>query len=121
MEVAHSSFAGVELRKEKMFMDGPITRAEHNEFCKRMEDEHHRINHRVSTLEEEVREIGTLTASVEKLATSMESMLKNQEKQSKRLDVLEGRDGEMWRKVVGYVITAVVGIVVGFIFTQLGM
>ena len=34
---------------------------------------------------------------------------------------LESRDGEMWRKVSGYIITAVIGIVIGFIFTQLGM
>ena len=38
-----------------------------------------------------------------------------------RTSVLENRDGEMWRKVVGYVATAVIGIVVGFIFTQIGM
>ena len=29
----------------------------------------------------------------------------------KRLVSLESKDGEMWRKVVGYVITAVIGIV----------
>lgn len=29
--------------------------------------------------------------------------------------------GEMWRKVTGYVATAVIGIVVGFIFTQIGL
>lgn len=48
-------------------------------------------------------------------------MVKEQETQSKRLVSLENRDGEMWRKVVGYVATAVIGIVVGFIFTQIGM
>lgn len=37
------------------------------------------------------------------------------------MEVLESRDGEMWRKVVGYIITAVVGIIIGFIFTQFGM
>ena len=48
-------------------------------------------------------------------------MVKEQEKQGNRLEVLEGRDGEMWRKIVGYVITAVIGIVIGFAFTQIGM
>ena len=46
---------------------------------------------------------------------------KEQQKQGKRLEVLEGRDGEMWRKVVGYIITAVIGIVIGFVFHQVGM
>ena len=65
--------------------------------------------------------MGALSTSVEKLALSMESMVKEQEKQGKRLEVLEGRDGEMWRKVVGYIITAVIGIVIGFVFHQVGM
>ncbi len=109
-------------------MDNPITRAEHEEFRKymeaenkRLEDENKRQNKRLDALEITVREIGTLTTSVAKLAASMESMLKEQERQGERLETLEGRDGEMWRKVTGYIITAVLGIVLGFIFTRIGM
>lgn len=102
-------------------MDQQISRAEHEEFAKRMEDEHKRINHRVADLENEVRQIGELTASVEKLAQSVQQMARSQRRQEDRLELLEGRDGEMWRKVTGYVITAVIGIVVGYIFTQIGM
>lgn len=102
-------------------MDTPITRAEHEEFRKRLEEENKRQDRRIELLEENVREMSSLTTSVEKLATSMESMVKEQEKQGKRLEVLEGRDGEMWRKVVGYIATAVVGIILGFLFTQIGM
>ncbi len=51
----------------------------------------------------------------------MNNMYEEQKQQGERLKILENRDGEMWRKVVGYVITAVVGIVVGFVFNQLGM
>ncbi len=39
-------------------MDTPITRAEHEEFRRRMEDEHKRMNHRLGDLEETVRQIG---------------------------------------------------------------
>lgn len=98
-----------------------IPRKEHEEFAKRQDEENHRQNRRIGELEEAVRQIGALTTSVEKLASSMESMLKEQEKQGKRLEVLEGRDGEMWRKVTGYIITAIIGIVVGYIFTRIGM
>ena len=97
-----------------------ISRKEHEEFAKRQDEENHRQNRRIGELEETVRQIG-LTSSVEKLASSMESMLKEQEKQGKRLEVLEGRDGEMWRKVTGYIITTVIGLVVGYIFTRIGM
>lgn len=101
-------------------MDDVITRAEHEEFARRQDEENKRQNRRIDLLEQNVEKMGALTTSVEKLATNMESMLKEQEKQGKRLETLESRDGEMWRKVVGYIVTAVVGIILGFVFTQIG-
>ena len=68
-----------------------------------------------------MRELNQLTASVGKLATSVESMVKEQEKQGKRLETLEDRDGAMWRKVVAYGATAVIGIVIGYIARQIGL
>lgn len=109
-------------------MDTPISRAEHEEFAKRMESENQRLkdedtrqNKRLDLLEESVREMSALATSVEKLATNMAGMVKVQEQQGKRLETLESRDGEMWRKVVGYIVTAVLGIVIGFAFRQIGM
>lgn len=102
-------------------MDTPITRAEHEEFVRRMEDEHRRINHRVGCVEGKVQEIGSLTTSVASLAKSVEQMCKEQAAQGKRLEVLEGRDGEMWRKAVGYVVSAVVSIIVGFALGKIGI
>jgi len=108
-------------------MDTPITRPEHDEFCRRMEaenkrlaDEDKRQNRRIDELEESVHQIGALTTSVEKLATNMEIMVKEQEQQGKRLETLEARDGEKWRQVTGYIITAVISIVLGFVFAHLG-
>ena len=102
-------------------MDTPITRAEHEEFRRRLEEENRRQDKRIELLEDNMRELNQLTTSVGKLAASVESMVKEQEKQGQRLETLEGRDGELWRKVVGYVVTAVVGIVLGFVFRQVGM
>lgn len=102
-------------------MENGITREEHEEFVRRIEDERKRTNHRLEDLEDGLRQIQDLTASVERLALSVESMAKSQGKQEERIETLEGRDGEMWRKVTGYVVTAVIGIVVGYIFTQIGM
>ena len=91
-------------------MEDPITRAEYEEYQKRMEQEDHRQNRRIEQLEENTKQINALTVSIEKLAQSVESMVREQEAQGKRLVSLESKDGEMWRKVVGYVITAVIGI-----------
>lgn len=102
-------------------MDSPLTRAEHNEFAKRMEDEHHRQNKRIGELEDRLEQNNKLLVSVEKLALSMENMQKEQKDQGDRLEKLESRDGELWRKTLGYVISAVIGGVIAFIFTQIGM
>ena len=102
-------------------MDEPISRAEHEEFRKRLEAEDKRLHNRLAVVESDLRDVKALTASVEKLAVNMENMMKMQERQGKRLEALECRDGEMWRKVVGYVITAVISVTVGFVFSQIGM
>lgn len=99
-------------------MENPITRAEHEEFRRRLEEENKRQDARIGILEESVQQIGALATSVEKLALSMQ---KEQEKQGKRLEVLEGRDGEKWRKVMGYIATAIVGVVLGYLFKRIGM
>lgn len=102
-------------------MEDYISRQEHNEFCKRMEEEDHRQNRRIDLLEENVLEIGQLTTTVAKLAMNMESVLDTQRQQDKRIETLESRDGEKWRQVTGYIITAVVGIIIGYVFKQIGM
>lgn len=102
-------------------MNTPITRAEHAEFVRRMEDEHERINARLKDTEKVIEQNNKLLTSVEKLALSMETMQKELKSQGERLVNLESRDGEMWRKVVGHVITATISIIVGFVFAQIGM
>lgn len=99
----------------------PISREEHNEFVKRMEEENNRQNRRLENLEDTVREIGAISTNVEKLALNMDGVLRQMETQNDRLKALEDRDGENWRKVVAAVISAIVGIVVGFVFSRLGM
>ena len=66
-------------------MDGSITRAEHEEFRRRLEEENRRQDKRIELLEDNMRELNQLTASVSKLASSIESMVKEQEKQDRGL------------------------------------
>lgn len=98
-----------------------ITRKEHEEFVRRMDEANGRQSKRLEIVEADVRQIGSLTTAVEKLAFSMENMVREQMKQGERLDELESRDGEMWRKVTSYIVTAVVGAVVCYIMTRIGM
>lgn len=98
-----------------------LLKSVHEEFALRMEEEHKRQNKRITDLEKTVKNIGSLTASVASLAKSVEQMAKTQQQQNDRLEVLEGRDGEMWRKVVGYAVTFIVGAVLTFIFSKIGI
>lgn len=101
-------------------MDDYITRAEHTEFCARLDDENKRQNRRIEILEGTTQQISELAISVQKLAMSVENMVKEQSRQGDRLEALENRDGEMWRKVTGYVLTTVIGVVIGFLAKQIG-
>ena len=102
-------------------MDNMITRAEHEEYVKRMDAENDRQNHRLNALEETMKQIHALTASVERLATNVERMVGEQEKQSNRLETLESRDGAMWRKIAGYALTAGVGFLLAALLRRAGI
>lgn len=102
-------------------MENIIGREEHEEFARRMDDEHNRINHRLKKLEDAIHQIGELTASVDRLASSVESMVKSQTKYEARLENLENRDGEKWRKVSSYIITTLIGAIVTFLLMKLGI
>lgn len=102
-------------------MEETISRKEHEEFARRIDEENHRQNSRLNALEETVRQISDLTASVKELAVNMNNMMTEQQKQGKRLEKIEGKDGEMWRTVVTHILTAIIGGVIAFVFTQIGM
>lgn len=102
-------------------MDSPITRAEHNEFVKRIDEEHSRTNQRLKNLEEQTKQMTDIAVSVKELAISVKQMAETQKVQGEKLEQLESRDGEMWRKISSYVLTAIIGAVVCFVLTHLGL
>lgn len=114
-------------------MDNPVTHRELEEFRKLMESENGRLkeendrqNKRLDLLENNlnqivVQQLTSLTTTIENLKVSMENMLRVQEQHGNDLEMIKSRDGKMWRKVVGYLATALAGIVLGFVFRQIGM
>lgn len=98
-----------------------ITLQFHNEYATRVQEEQERQNHRIKKLEGAVDENRNLALSIERLTMSVKAMVDEQKNQGERLEALENRDGEKWRKAVSYVLTTILGIMVGYIFKQLGM
>ena len=102
-------------------MEDYVLKEVHEEFAKRVEDENTRQNHRITLLENNMAQLTQITSAVERLATNMEHMAKEQQDRGERLKTLEGRDGDMWRKVVSYVITAILSIALGYLASRLGL
>ena len=90
-------------------------------LLERMEEEDNRQNARIQSLEKQTETITELAISVKELAASVKQLAESEKKHDDKLEELSARDGERWRNVVGYVITVIVGIVIGFIFKQIGM
>ncbi len=102
-------------------MENFVLKEVYEEYAKRVEEENNRQNHRISILENSLTQIVQIASAVERLATNMEHMAKEQQMQGERLKTLEDRDGEMWRKVVSYVVTGFLSALIGFIVSRLGM
>ena len=109
-------------------MDDFVTRKEYEEHNRRMEDEHKRTNRRLDEIETANKDNNKLLLSVEKIALSTENLQKEQqeqrkllESQGKEIDELKSVDGKKWRDVSKYVITALIGLVLGYIAKVLGL
>ena len=114
-------------------MEGELTRSEHEEFARRMtaenkrlEDENTRQNKRIEQLENTVNQIvvqqlTALTGTIQALKTSVDATIKEQAEIGERVKKLEDKDGDMWRTAVKYVLSALLGGVVVFIMSRIGI
>lgn len=93
-----------------------ITKVEHEEFTKRMEDEHSRQNARISELEENFRQIHALTLAIEKMALNVENMAKELKRQGDHIEKLEEAPARNWNKmkegILGAIAAAIGGAIV---------
>lgn len=98
-----------------------LLRREHEEFMKRMEDDHERIKARIKNLEIMNKQINDLIIATNEIAISVKNLTEAQKAQSIRLQSLESRDGENWRKLIGYLITTIAGILMGLLANKIGL
>ena len=88
-----------------------IGRHEHDEFAKRMEEEHERQNKRIGILEETMKQYVTLTISVERLATSIDQMVQEQKRQGEKLEELEKVPVKNWNTLKTAILSAIGGAI----------
>lgn len=75
---------------------------------------------RMKKIEDTSNEIHSLTVSVAKMTANIETMVEEQKKQSERIEKIESIPSQNWQVFIKTVLTGVVGIVIGYIFTQIG-
>lgn len=109
-------------------MDNQVTYRDLEAFRDLMESENRRLkeeddrqNHRIEILEKSIQKMTDLAASTEKLAINMENMLKVQEQQSERLEQIESRDGNKWRKAMEDIGRIILGAAIAIIFAKIGL
>ena len=70
--------------------------------------------HRIDELEEQQKETRALVRSVDKLAQSVESMVREQERQGKQIDALESSKADSFKYWLRTILTAVVTGLIGY-------
>lgn len=90
-----------------------LTRVEHDEFARRMEDEHSRQNARIAEMEESFRQIHALTLSIEKMALNVENMAKELKRQGDHIEKLEEAPGRNWNKLKDGILGAIAAAIGG--------
>lgn len=90
----------------------------------KLNDHEHEIGslkHRMSDVEAQTKAINNLALSVEKLALSVQYMNDEQKESIKRLEVLESKPAKRWEQVISLIITTIVGAVIGFLLSRIGL
>lgn len=98
-----------------------VTRKEYEEHNLRMEDEHKRQNDRMAKAEQKLEDNNRLILAVQKLADNVENMQKEMSNLRNDVDEMQERDGQKWRKIVEDIVKVILGILIGFVFKQMGI
>lgn len=92
-----------------------ITEKTLNEVTKRIDQENDRQNNRLKKLEDDMGVLYKLSASIEKLAISMEYLAKEVEKQGKQLNDLEMKPAKRYDLIITTLISGLLGALIGFL------
>ena len=90
-------------------MDGAVAERVCQERHKNVDEKFDRDERRLNEHSREISELQRLTVEISGLA---KQLAERSEKQDRRLDGLESKPGKRWENVVGYVLSAVIGVAV---------
>ena len=99
-------------------MEDFVTKAVHDEFARRMEEEDNRQNKRIEIIEAKQSQISELVVSVKVLAANVENIAKEINEQGVRLREIEGKPGKRWETLIGCIITSLVTAAIAYFLTR---
>ncbi len=76
---------------------------------------------RLDKLESRVEDIYELTVSVKEIATEIKAMREDMNKIDNRLIAVESKPAKRWEGIIDKIIFTILGIVIAFIFSKIGM
>lgn len=91
------------------------------ERLKEVEDRSKSNTHRLDTLEPKVEDIHNLTISVKEIATETRLMRQDMNKIDKRVIAIEEKPNKRLDQIIGYILSALIGGVIGYVLLKLGL
>lgn len=76
---------------------------------------------RLDILEKRVEDIHSLTTSVKELAIELKNMREDMNKIDNRVLAIEGKPSKKLDLIWGYIVSAIIGGIIGYILLRLGM
>ena len=95
-------------------MDEYVTKEVHAEFAKRIEAEETRQNRRLAEIDDALKEVRKMGASIERLSISVETMAKELAKVVDTVEEIKEEPADKWQKAVWIVVTALITAAVAF-------
>lgn len=102
-------------------MDEYITRPEHDEFKRRLEDEETRQNRRLEVIENRVDKLIDMQASLAVMQAGIDSISAEVKRIGSEVDAIKQEPADKWKKAVWIVVTVALTAVATFILAKAGI
>lgn len=98
-----------------------ITRPEHEEFKKRIEDEESRQNHRIEVVENRVDKLIDMQATLAVMQAGINSISQEVKRIGAEVDSIKQEPADKWKKATWIVVTALITACATYILSRLGV
>lgn len=96
-----------------------VTKEEHTEFCKRLEEHMDKQDSEIAELKNRNDILIEMGNAITEMSTNMKHLASDLHEQGRRLEAIENRDGKKFREIELGTIMLIIGAIVGAIFEHI--